>query len=70
MLNQMNFHKLATVLLLCTVVIGLASGDDEEEQKQIITRDALNLTVPNPFGERPIFETNDQNGRYIGINIP
>lgn len=63
-----NFRSFATLLLLCAVAIGFASGDDDEQQ--VITRDAINLTVPNPFGERPIFETNDQNGRYIGINIP
>lgn len=68
MLNQSSFKKLTTVLLLCTLVVGFVSGDDDE--KEVIERDALGLTIPNPFGETPLFETNNQNGRYFGMHIP
>lgn len=65
MSKSTSFYKFPILLLVFIIAIGLASGDEQE----VVTRDAINLTVPNPFGQRPIFETNDQNGRYIGLNL-
>ena len=67
MTKQIKFYVSYAILLLSAISINIASGDEEE---QTVTRDALAFTVPNPFGDEPIFETNDQNGRVVNIHIP
>lgn len=66
MFKPINFYVTYTSLVALALVTGLALS---EEQK-VITRDAISFTVPNPFGDVPIFETNDSNGRYIGLHLP
>lgn len=53
-------------LLICGISLTLADGDIQE----VIKQDSLGLTIPNPLSSKPLFETNNQNGRYISIHIP
>lgn len=66
MAKSKSFYITYALLFVLGVATGAVSGDETV----VIERDNLNLTIPNPFGDIPLLETNDQNGRYVRIYIP
>lgn len=56
-------------LVFSAVALSLVAGDDDGTE-EVISKDKLGLTIPNPFGSTPLFETNNQNGRLVGLHIP
>lgn len=70
MLTLKGWNVISVVILVCLLAASCVNGDDDPSQLEVIKRDSLNFTIPNPFGDKPIFETNDQNGRYICLHIP
>lgn len=68
MSKSISFYITYTLLLIFALTTGFVSS--EETAQEIVTRDALSFTIPNPIGDTPLFETNDQNGRLIAMHIP
>lgn len=62
-------HFTYLVLLVCVSAI-VSVTCDEGGAEEVVTKDAFSFTLPNPFGDKPLLETNDQDGRYIGVHIP
>lgn len=60
--SSMNYAYLAALFLIAVSV--------QADDKEVIKKDALGLTIPNPLSSKPFFETNNQNGRYVSIHIP
>lgn len=60
--------RIVSTLLGLTLLVVLVSADDSPVE--VITKDKLGLTIPNPFGKKPLFETNDQQGRLVALHIP
>lgn len=52
--------------LLGTLAVSIVLSQEE----QVVTRDAFSFTVPNPLGEKPLFQTNHQDGRFFSLHIP
>lgn len=66
MSKSISFQLTYVTLLGLALIVSLAFAQEQE----VITKDKLGLTIPNPFGDKPIFETNDQNGRLVSLHIP
>lgn len=60
--------SIISTLVVITLLVVLVSADDSPVE--VITKDKLGLTIPNPFGTKPIFETNDQQGRLVALHLP
>lgn len=69
MSKLINVYLSYAMLAFCFLATGIIRCD-EGGIEQVVTKDALSFTLPNPFGETPLFETNDQDGRYMAMHIP
>lgn len=67
-MSKFSIMFLTTIFVLVLSISGGFCDDDDEQE--IIKKDALGLTIPNPLGSTPFFETNNQNGRLVHLHIP
>lgn len=66
--KSLSFYMSYAFLVACALSINYLSCQAQE--KEVIEKDKFGLTIPNPLGDKPLFETNNQNGRLLAFHVP
>lgn len=68
MSKSLSFYTTYAFLIVCAFSTNYLLCQAQETE--VIERDKFGLTIPNPLGDKPLFETNNQNGRLIAFHVP